>query len=482
MKIRSLLILVFLIYNNLGIGQSSLNQQLKDVFQNQAFDFASVGLSVRSLDGKEIINIDSDKKYIPASSLKLITTLLTIEELGENFKFNTRVGYSGKIDRAGTLVGNIIVIGSGDPTLGADRYGEHFSWDFVLSNIITSIEKAGIKCIDGHIEVKTNVFMGQAICPSWPYSDIANYYGGGAWGFNFNENKYDLYFSEKTTEESIATLERISPEIPNMHFISEVIIKGPRSGDNAYIYGDPFNYSKIIRGSIPYSDKPFIIKGAIPNPPLSFGFVLEHALAKKGVNCKGSKVSKDPIKKSEFKQLVSLKSPPMSKIVEEANFESVNMYCEALLKILGRKTKGEGSFESGLEYVSEALQKRGVEKHSFNINDGSGLSPRNAITPESFTKFIVVQYEKLGKKKLEKYIPHVGVSGTVKTLMQSKKGQNEFYLKSGSMGGVLSYTGIFKSNSGNMFSICFMSNNHSRGNRSVRLQAEKIFELLYQGL
>ena len=482
MTIRFVLFLIFLILTGQGFGQSELNQKLKEILQSAPFDYASVGLSVRSFEGNEIVNLEADKKYIPASSLKLITTLLTIEEFGEDFKFNTRIGYSGKVDQSGTLEGNIIIIGSGDPTLGADRYGDNFAWDSVMGKIIASIRGAGIKCINGKIEVKTNVFHGQAICPSWPYSDIANYYGSGAWGLNFNENKYDLFFSANIPEESIATLDRIYPEIPNMHLKSEVIVKGPKTGDNAYIYGDPFNYSKIVRGSIPYSKKQFVIKGAIPNPPLSFGFTLEHALAKKGIKTNGSSVSKDPIKRIEFVQLVSLKSPPMSRIVEEANFESINLYCEALLRMLGRKTKQEGSFEAGLNYVSEALQQKGIDKNSYNINDGGGLSPRNAISPSSFTQFLVGQYKKLGKDKMEQYIPQVGVSGTVKSLMIGKHGQKEFYLKSGSMGGVLTYTGFFKSKSGKMYSVSFMSNNHSKGNRSVRIQAEKVFEILYDNL
>jgi len=481
--IRNVLALCCLVLiSNLCFSQSELNGKIDKILSNPTFEYASVGLSVKSIEGEEIININADKKLIPASSLKLITTFLALEEFGENYSFTTRIGYSGEIDKAGTLNGNLVVLGSGDPTFGSDRFGAKTGWESVLKEIITIIKTAGIKCIEGKIEVKTNVFHGQAICPSWPYSDIANYYGSGAWGLNFNENKYDLYFSAKIPEGSTATLERISPEIPNMFLQSEVIVKGPKTGDNAYIYGDPFNYNKIVRGSIPYSTTPFVIKGATPNPPLSFAFLLENELSKNGIRCNGSVVSKDAIKKSEFHQLAGFKSPSMSRIVKEANFESINLYCEALLRKMGWKSKKEGSFEAGLEHVEDALKKMEIPENSFNINDGGGLSPRNSIAPFSFTKFLTTSWKQFGKEKLQKYIPHVGLSGTVKSLMSKKEGQKKFYLKSGSMGGVLTYTGIFESKSGKQFAICFMSNNHSKGNRSVRIEAEKIFELLYQSL
>lgn len=482
MIIQRLIIFLFVLGVNLLSAQSDLTKKIDKIFSNSSFDYASVGMSVRSLDGKEILNIDANKKYIPASSLKLITTFLSLQEFGEDFRFNTRIGYFGTIDQAGTLNGNLVIIGTGDPTFASERFGENYSLNVVLEKIISELQNKGIKCIDGKIEIKTNVFEGQAICPSWPYSDIANYYGSGAWGLNFNENKYDLIFSAAVPQGAIAKLDGIDPEIPNMYIQSEVEVKGPKTGDNAYIYGDPFNYSKIVRGSIPYSNQPFVIKGAVPNPPLSFGYFLEHELSKKGIRTNGSSVSKTPIKRSDFIQLLSIKSPTLAQIVKEANFESINLYCEALLRLMGRKYNKEGSFESGIEFVSETLKQKGLSKSSFIIKDGGGLSPRNGIAPSAFTEFLSVQHQKYGLENYKKYIPHVGVSGTVKSLMKGKKGQKKFFLKSGSMGGVLSYTGVFEAKSGESYLVCFMSNNHSKGNRSVRVQAEKVFELLYSNL
>ncbi len=311
---------------------------------------------------------------------------------------------------------------------------------------------------------------------------IANYYGSGAWGLNFNENKYNLHFSANIPEGQIATLDHISPEIPNIFLSSEVVVKGPRTGDNAYIYGDPFHYTKVVRGSIPFSKSQFVIKGATPNPPLSFAFILEKELEKVQIKCNGSTTSKSPIKKSKFNSLLSFKSPPLYRIVQEANYESINLYCEALLRKLGWKIKREGSFEAGLEFVEDELEGMGIPEKSFSINDGSGLSPRNTIAPSSFTTFLNAIQSQWGSEKMKKYLPHVGVSGTVKSLMNKKGGQKKFYLKSGSIGGVLTYTGIFQSKSGKNYSICFMSNNHSNGNRSIRIQAERIFELVYSQL
>lgn len=465
----------------LGVSQNSkTNAKLESILSEEAFDYASVGLSVRSLDGREIISLGGDKKLIPASSQKLITTFSAIEVLGADYNFKTRIGYSGTIDRSGTLSGDIVVIGSGDPTFGSQRFGQN--WKDILDRIVNSIKTKGIKCIDGKIEIRTNVFSGQPIPGSWPYGDIANYYGSGSWALNFNENEYDLYFKPKVKEGKIAQIERTDPEIPHLKIQSEVITKGRNTGDNAYIYGDQYHYSKIVRGSIPYDTKPFKIKGSIPNPPLSFAALLSLRLEGEGILNNGLNVSSNPIKKSVFKELLIIKSESLSKIVSQANFESINLYCEALLRLIAKKEKNEGSIEAGLEVISDRIEAYGIDKYSFRLEDGSGLSPRNNIAPSSFTTFLNAAVAKIGRSSLLQYIPQTGVSGTVSTLLQNKKSQKKFYLKSGSMGGVLSYTGLFQGASGMWYSICFISNNHSHGNGAVKRKAENIFEALYFGL
>ena len=479
--IRCLLICFIVFQCAVGVTQSiEINRKVESILNNEAFDYASVGISVRSLDGKEVVNIGADKKLIPASSQKLITTFNAIDILGADYKFRTRIGYSGKIDRSGTLHGDIVVIGSGDPSFGAKRFGQ--DWQEIVKQVVNSAKQKGIRCIDGKIDIRTNVFDGQPIPGSWPYGDVANYYGSGSWAFNFNENEYDLYFRPKVKEGQIAQVERTDPIIPYLEIASEVVTKGKNTGDNAYIYGDQYHYRKIVRGSIPYSSNSFKIRGSIPNPPLSFAAILSASLEENGILSNGLSTTERPIKKSDFYELLTFKSESLSKIVSAANFESLNLYCEALLRLIGKKEKDEGSIVAGLEVVSERLESKGIDKYSFRLEDGSGLSPRNSIAPSSFTAFLNSAAKKQGRANLLKYIPQTGVSGTVSTLLHKKESQKKFYLKSGSMGGVLSYTGLFHGKSGEWYTICFISNNHSHGNGAVRRSAEDIFERLYLGL
>lgn len=461
-------------------GQTSVTAHLDKVWKAEAFDYASVGLSVRSMDGNVEVDYNADRKLIPASSLKLITTLSTIKILGGDYTFKTKLGYTGSIDESGYLEGNIVIIGSGDPTLGSDRMG--LDLDLLLSEITKSIKTVGIKCIDGGIEVRTNVFQGQATPANWPHSDLSNYYGSGAWALNYAENTYQLAFAPTKKEAVVAQVSAIRPDVPGLSVRSEVATKGPNSGDNAYIYGDPFHYQKVVRGSIPRSSKEFLIKGSIPNPPLSFAATLGRHLESTGVFSQSIQVVDSPIKKTDFHLLETFVSAPLKEIVKEANHESINLYCEALLRLIGKHQKNVGSIDGGLEVVEEEMTKLGIDQYSYHIEDGSGLSPRNSITPNTFTQYLASRYRTMDFKMLQELIPQAGVSGTVASVMSGKPGQKKFYLKSGSMGGVLSYTGYFQAKSGTWYCLSFISNNHSHGNRAVRLAIEKGFAILYDHL
>ncbi|MEE9440180.1 MAG: D-alanyl-D-alanine carboxypeptidase/D-alanyl-D-alanine-endopeptidase [Saprospiraceae bacterium] len=475
---RFLIVFLFGVLATTSIAQKSIENKVKKILSDSMFTYAQIGLSVRDIEGNESINIGGNKKMIPASSLKLITTLNALDILGKGFKYKTKIGYSGEIDDDGTLQGNIVIIGTGDPTLGSGRYGKENNWATRKSEIVDVIKQKGITCIDGIIEVRTNVYDGQSIGKNWPYSDIANYYGSGAWALNFNENKYNLYF-ETGKQGDIVSVSHTSPIVPNIGFTSEVVVKGAKTSDNAYIYGDPYNFNKIIRGSIPYRKQHFIIKGAIPNPPLTFAHIISDALTYINIQNGGYGISENPIKKRNFKELLLLTSRSLSTIIKDANFESINLYCESIIRLLGKKINNVGSIEGGVNIIKDRLIKIGIDQNSFHIEDGSGLSPRNTITTAAFTYFLSHIAAKRGVRDIIQYIPQTGASGTVSSMLKGENAQKNFYLKSGSMGGVLSYTGYFRSQGGKWYSFSIIINNHAVSNTKIRRKIEEVCEIIY---
>jgi len=202
---------------------------------------------------------------------------------------------------------------------------------------------------------------------------------------NIHENRYFIKFQQNEKVGSTPKVVNVQPEIPNLLLMNEVKNDVRGSGDNAYIFGAPFSYTRFIRGTIPVGSRLFTIKGSIPDPPFYAAYLLMNGLEKAGVGTKQLATSQFELdrlgeKKLQRSTLHTIQSPTLKEIVRETNLKSVNLYCEAMLKWIGEKTKGERSTVAGLEGIKMFWMDRGVNMDGFFMEDGSGLSPRNGVS------------------------------------------------------------------------------------------------------
>ena len=152
---------------------------------------AILGLSILAGDsGEKIFEINPQTGLAPASCQKIITSAVAMDLLGPGFRFETKLGYQGSI-RNGTLKGNLVVIGIGDPSLGSWRF-ESTKEERVLTDWVDSLRKKGIRVMDGNLIGYTGNREPGTIPGGWIWDDIGNYYGAGNASLNWRENQYDL--------------------------------------------------------------------------------------------------------------------------------------------------------------------------------------------------------------------------------------------------------------------------------------------------
>jgi len=452
---------------------------VSELFQHSVYDHTSTGLSVREMStGQEVIAVQSDKLLTPASSLKLLTTFVGLSVLGTDFRFETTLTYTGELSRDGTLSGDLYIIGGGDPTLGAGRVEGTLDLPSLIEDIAKRCAKAGITCIDGDVIVDTGHYGQQVVPDQWNYNDIGNYYGSGSWGINLNENLYRVYFRGGSKLGSTANIKKIVPETTQLSLTSQVRVAGAKTGDQAYIYGIPREKAKIIRGTIPQTSQLFSIKGALSDPPLLLAELVERGLQDVGIRTQGN--YRQGILQEKVTTLHTYQSPPLSTVATEANRHSINLYCEAILKELGRQQKGHGSLANGIAVVYDYLEERGLPTDELTLKDGSGLASENKITPSLMTSYLVQAQQEIGTNILA-YLPQVGKEGTVRSLLKGQPVAKHFYLKSGSFEGVQSYTGYVKAKSGKSYAICIMVNNYKVKYRQLKPQLEKLLLAIYTG-
>src|ERR1700730_16505784 len=132
-----------------------LEQKLHSVFNRFQADsqcrYASVSLTVLDAKtGEQVFAVNPNMGLATASTLKTITTITAFNLLGKDFQYQTQFGYIGSIGSDGTLTGDVIIKGAGDPTLGSWRY-ENTHESHILSVMVDALKKAGIKKINGRI-------------------------------------------------------------------------------------------------------------------------------------------------------------------------------------------------------------------------------------------------------------------------------------------------------------------------------------------
>ena len=253
-------ILLSILYCSACMAQNN-STALEQLSQNKVFENAHLSVSVKNIS-KDVLIIDYNASLplIPASSLKLINNFSALDILGSQATFKTTISHTGRLQEDGTLDGDIVISGGGDPTLGSPDFKGVRQLEELLQYISNAILDFGITCVYGNIIIDDSYFSRQGSMDGWQYNDLGNYYAGGAWSLNIHENMYKLYFDRKNAVGKATSLIKTIPYIEGLTFRNEVTTGEYSTGDNAYIYGGPEIFNAIIRGTIPPGKSNFIMR------------------------------------------------------------------------------------------------------------------------------------------------------------------------------------------------------------------------------
>lgn len=429
--------------SNLG---SSQNAALSTLINDDRLEGASIGVCVLSYDsGEEIIVSNPDLSLSPASSIKAMVTHAALEILGPNHQFVTRLYQSGTIAKGGMLNGDVVIMGFGDPTLGSTNFGEEK--DAFLNEWLMAIKKKGILSISGDIVVDDAYFEGSPIEGSTPLEDAGNYYGASVHGVNVFDNTCTLNLASGPSSGDAVRFVGVNPELPGVTFISEATAADDRK-DNAFIYGQPFDHERYIRGTIPKGNKGFQIKGSIPDPAMVLGNELKKMLALKGITVSGEvRVVRETTLFPNLTLIAEKQSAPLSKIVYMTNRKSINLYAAALLRHIGMARLKVGSIDVGIKALREFYGEKGLPLTGFWPVDGSGLSRANAVTARQLAMSCNFISESTEKSFVESLSPFAGRSSLL--------------VKSGYITRVRSYCGRSKLADGREVVFAVIVNNYS---------------------
>lgn len=174
---RYLVLVIFLLFQSIIYAQTALVEEINRIFNQSSYTHAQIGIAIiDNTTGRVLFEKNNEQFFIPASVLKMVTTATALEILGPNYRFKTRLYYSGKIEN-GTLHGDLIIIGGGDPALGSSYFNNHYLTPHFLKTWAGLVSEAGIKKVDGRIVIDNTLYGNEKLPPSWTWEDMGNYYG-----------------------------------------------------------------------------------------------------------------------------------------------------------------------------------------------------------------------------------------------------------------------------------------------------------------
>lgn len=383
-----LLVAALIVFVGCGVQKRESPYSIKDVIASYPeLKGASVAISVRYIDGTKIDVFNSDKRMIPASNLKLITTGAALHRLGPDYRFKTKLGYTGNI-RNGVLYGDLYIIGGGDPTIGAEDSAA-FPVDSVFFKWYRILKKAGITNIEGRVIGDGTAWEGSLESPDWAVGDLSMYYAAGASALCFNKNSIDV--------DGIRD-----------HMLSNK--KGELSCARAFR-----NY--------------LVGKGFEAGGPVDY-------VGPNGILVSSGEPARTPA------ILGKTESPTLGSIVRETLVESDNFYAEAIFRAMAEEVTGNAEYDTATTVLNDVLIELGLAPAV--IVDGSGLARRNSVSPAFLTQFLCAM---ASNNDFVESIPHPGEGTRTLALKDSPKAQL-YRLKSGSMGGILCYSGYYLNEEG----------------------------------
>ena len=443
----------------LGLQAQTLQQKVDQAVTREPLKGAVVGVMVQDAAGHMLASREAGRRMVPASNLKLVTTGTALHALGPDFRFETGIGYTGTIED-GTLHGDVYIVGGGDPTIGVtDTIAvkpEALFWRWK-----SMLKDAGISRIDGRIIGDGRAYEGHLENTTWGYDDTGTYYGAGCNALSFYENAVDYAVSAGVEGGPVKVNQRF-PDTPWMHFSNRTSTGPKGTGNSLYLYTTDLAPYAEMRGTFAVDRKPKLEHFANKYGALTCAYYFWKNLRDTGWDISGGYADIDrggyvrgadfvPAYRAGTPQVLGQSaSPVLSRIVRQTNVLSDNFYAEAIFRQMGEKASGIAVYDSCRVAVYDVLEGlMESDLAGIRLEDGSGLSRLNTASPAFLVSFLRAMTRSRGFDAFLASLPKPG-EGTLNTLLPSLPDSQKarIRVKSGSMDGVLCYSGYILDETG----------------------------------
>lgn len=460
-----------------AVTEEELGPAIRAAFGVPALENGLTAVLVQSLrDGRTLYATNPTVALVPASNTKLITAAVALDRLGPSYRFRTLLAMRGKVSR-GTLEGDLILQGFGDPTLTTAS----------LHDFLKAVRARGIQRIEGDLLVDDTYFDAPRWGRGWSWDYLQDYYAMEISALSLNNNTVALLV-KPSTEVGRPALLSWAPPIRYVEVLNETTTGDLGSLETIRFEREPGRNRVVVRGSIGLGAQPTDLDGiTVEDPALYCGHVLAELLQEAGIMVEG-RIRHGALPETGTTVVHQRQSAPFSEVLPLFLKPSNNHFGEQIIHTVvaeerararqaGKPAAGvpEPSVES---VVEEFARKAGADPRAVRIVDGSGLSRLNMVTAQTLVLMLRHARKQPYGNLLFEALPIAANDGTLTRRMRDTRAAENVRAKTGTLNAVSCLSGFVTTAGGEPLVFSVLMNNFLGSPLHARTAQDKIGVLL----
>ena len=408
----------------------------------------TLSLFVQDLDsGETVVQWQDNVPRNPGSTIKLVTTLVALDVLGPTYRWDTNIYALGEVEN-GTLIGDLLIEGHGDPFLVTERV-----WQ-----LLRRVRQAGIRKIDGDLQIDDSYF-------DVVDHDTAAFDRQPLRAYNVTPNallmnyKIVRYWFEPD-HDGKAVRVWLDPALDNIAVDNRLsLVPGACRGfqRGIAITANEAIDKMTFSGRFPAGCKRYAMsRSALGHNEFAYGLFMA-LWRESGGEFSGSWGNQSA--PEDVEPLITFRSLPLADIITRVNKHSNNVMARQLLYTLSAEVLGEpGTEAGGRKVVGDWLHDKGLEFSEFAFDNGAGLSRDVRMTARDFGAMLHFAWQQPYMPEYASSLSLSGLDGTLSNRMDDSPLEGAAHLKTGTLDHVSAIAGYLQSQSGRRFVVVVLQN------------------------
>ena len=451
-------------------AQTPLPTKIVQMLRDASIPEDAMGaIAIRLSDGAVVLSHGADRSLQPASTMKLVTTLVGLETLGPTKRWQTEFRSAANIED-GVLQGDLILKGGADGDL---------TWD-AFYRMLQSLRYQGIREIRGNLVLDRSLFQPSRTDigvppfdeePEFQYNVIPD-------ALLINSNLVLLDF---TSDKQMLAV-RMTPNIDGialdlrMKLIDGVCKDWEDGWKSPQVVNVPNGALKIqLLGTFPRNCTAKTEINVVERND-HIDRLFRTLWTYLGGTFRGS--TRDGIAPANALVLAEHASRTLADTLREINKPSDNLLARLMYLTLGTVENGPGTtLEKADQLVRTFFQKQGIDDTALVFENGSGLSRSERIKPSQLAALLVAAYRSNWAPEFLSSLPVVGLDGTMRRRLRESPATGRARMKTGFLNNVAALAGYVPAADGQTYVVVAMIN-HKPPDRSIARDGQPILDTL----